>query len=183
MKKIITLMCCLMSVVFVTSSYAQDEYLLREGDVVQISVWGETTLQKEVKVLPDGSITFPLAGRTVVANTTTTDAAKKIEEKLKTYLPEPNVSLVVMAPDGYHAYVVGKVLKPGPISLGTPVTVLQALSLAGGVDKFADEDDIKIIREVADKKIILNIDYGQLLKGKNLDTNVTLMPNDTILVP
>lgn len=183
MKKFITLVYCLINIAFVSSSYAQSEYLLREGDSVQISVWGETTLQKEVKVLPDGSITFPLAGRIVVANTTTTEAAKKIEEKLKTYLPEPNVSLVVMTPDGYRAYVVGKVLKPGPISLGTPVTVLQAISLAGGVDKFADDDEIKIIREVGDKKIILNVDYSQLLKGKNLDSNVNLMPNDTILVP
>lgn len=171
------------SLVMSLSSFAQSEYLLREGDSVLVSVWGEATLQRDVKVLPDGSITFPLAGRVVVANTTTTEAAKKIEEKLKAYLPEPNVSLVVVTPDGYRAYIVGKVIKPGAISLGTPITVLQALSAAGGIDKFADGDDIKIIRSAGDKKTIINVNYDKLLKGQNLETDVYLMPNDTILVP
>ncbi len=183
MKNFITITISLCSFIFAATSYAQSEYVLHQGDVVQISVWGESTLQKEVKVLPDGSITFPLAGRIDVENTTPTAAAKKIEEKLKAFLPEPNVSLVVTSPDGYRAYVVGKVLKPGVISLGSPVNVLQALSLAGGVDKFAAEDEIKIIRDVDGKQVIFNVHYNKLLKGLELDTNIDLMPNDTVLVP
>jgi polysaccharide biosynthesis/export protein len=164
-------------------SFAADNaYLLNPGDALQISVWGEDSLQKEVKVLPDGSISFPLAGRVEVANATTAEAEKRVTEKLKNFLPDPQVTVIVASIEGNRAYVIGKVLKPGPILLTAPVTVMQALSLAGGLDKFADQSGVKILR-VDGTPTTIPVNYGKLLSGHQLESNVLLKTGDTILVP
>ncbi|WP_020168545.1 MULTISPECIES: polysaccharide biosynthesis/export family protein [Methylotenera] len=160
-----------------------ESYTLREGDVLDVSVWGEETLKKEVKVLPDGSITFPLAGRVDVSNATTTEVEKRITEKLKTYLPDPQVTVVISSIEGNRVYVIGKVLKPGPILLISPMTVMQALSQAGGLDKFADSDDLKVLRTTKGVQNTISVDYDDLINGKNLDSNILLKTGDTILVP
>ena len=158
-------------------------YKLNEGDILEVSVWGEDSLKKEVKVLPDGSITFPLAGRVEVANSTTPEVEKLITEKLKTYLPDPQVTVVISSIDGNRVYVIGKVLKPGPVLLSAPMTVMQALSLAGGLDKFADSDDLKVLRTVGSNQNVISINYDKLIEGKNLESNILLKTGDTILVP
>jgi polysaccharide biosynthesis/export protein len=160
-----------------------ESYTLREGDVLDVSVWGEETLKKEVKVLPDGSITFPLAGRVDVSNATTTEVEKRITEKLKTYLPDPQVTVVISSIEGNRVYVIGKVLKPGPILLISPMTVMQALSQAGGLDKFADSGDLKILRTANGVQNTISVDYDDLINGKNLNSNILLKTGDTILVP
>lgn len=167
-------------------AFAEDAnvYRLRQGDGVQISVWGEASLNKEVRVLPDGSVTFPLAGRVEVGNLTTSEAEKRITEKLKTFLPEPQVTVVVISTEGTRAYILGKVLKPGPILLTGPMTVLQALSMAGGLDKFANLSSVKILRTKADNsQEVLAVNYDRLMQGQELQSNVLLQSGDTILVP
>jgi polysaccharide biosynthesis/export protein len=168
-----------------TATYADNGeiYKLNQGDLLQISVWGEETLQKEVRVLPDGSITFPLAGRVEVANKTAPEIEKQITEKLKVYLPDPQVTVVVSNTEGNKAYVIGKVLKPGPVQLTGSTTVLQAISLAGGVDKFADLNTIKVLRGSGKAQSTLSVNYNSLLKGQNLDSNILLNSGDTVLVP
>jgi polysaccharide export outer membrane protein len=165
------------------STMADENYRLHYGDAVFISVWGEETLQKEVKVLPDGSITFPLAGRVDVENVTTVEAQKRITEKLKVYLNDPQVTVVVTSVEGNKAYVIGKVLKAGAIPLTGPTTVLQALSLAGGFDKFAELSKIKVLRNVNNKQTVTSVNYERLIQGQNLESNLLLQPGDTILVP
>jgi polysaccharide biosynthesis/export protein len=164
-------------------SVAEEAYRLHHGDSVFISVWGEETLNKEVKVLPDGSITFPLAGRVDVANATTSEAEKRITDKLKVYLADPQVTVVVTNVEGNKAYVIGKVLKTGPIPLTGPTTVLQALSLAGGFDKFANLSNIKVLRNVSGKQTATPVNYEKLIQGDSLGSNLLLQPGDTILVP
>jgi polysaccharide export outer membrane protein len=85
--------------------------------------------------------------------------------------------------DGARAYILGKVLKPGPIQMIGPTTVLQALSMAGGLDKFAEPDGIKVLRLDSSTQKIMPVHYNQLLQGKDLETNLQLLPGDTILVP
>ena len=165
------------------SAELPESYTLREGDVLDVSVWGEETLKKEVKVLPDGSITFPLAGRVDVSNATTTEVEKRITEKLKTYLPDPQVTVVISGIEGNRVYVIGRVLKPGPVLLFSPLTVMQALSQAGGLDKFADADDIKVLRDNNGVQNTISVDYDDLIEGKNLQSNILLKTGDTILVP
>ena len=165
------------------SAESNEAYKLNQGDVLQISVWGEESLQKEVRVLPDGSITFPLAGRVEVANATTPEIEKRITEKLKTYLPDPQVTVVISNIEGNRAYIIGKVLRPGAILITGPMTVLQAISLAGGLDRFADSDSIKVLRGSAGAQTVLPVNYDKLIKGQDLSSNVLLNTGDTILVP
>lgn len=165
------------------SAESIEAYKLNQGDVLQISVWGEESLQKEVRVLPDGSITFPLAGRVEVANATTPEIEKRITEKLKTYLPDPQVTVVISNIEGNRAYIIGKVLRPGAVLITGPMTVLQAISLAGGLDKFADSDSIKVLRGSAGAQTVLPVNYDKLIKGQDLSSNVLLNTGDTILVP
>lgn len=166
-----------------SSAAEMEPYQLQAGDVIYISVWGEKDLQKDVKVLPDGSITFPLAGRIEVSGHGTTDIEARVKEKLKAFFPEPQVTVSVLSTEGSKAYIIGKVLKPGPIPFTGPLTALQALSMAGGIDKFADSNDIRILRRTTDGQTTLRVPYERLLRGEELESNVQLMNGDTILVP
>jgi polysaccharide biosynthesis/export protein len=172
----------LMSLAVANAEPAQS-YKLRQGDLIQVSVWGEDKLQKESLVLPDGSITYPLAGRVEVVGLTSSEVEKRIAEKLKPYLPDPQVSVVIANISGYKAHVLGKVLKPGQVFMSGPMTVLDALSVAGGLDKFADRNGIKVLRNTPQGQKVLPVHYDQLMRGEHLETNVTLNPGDTILVP
>ena len=165
------------------SAESNEAYKLNQGDVLQISVWGEESLQKEVRVLPDGSITFPLAGRVEVANATGPEIEKRITEKLKTYLPDPQVTVVISNIEGNRAYIIGKVLRPGAVLLTGPMTVMQAISQAGGLDRFADADSIKVLRGNTGAQTVLPVNYDKLIKGQDLSSNVLLNTGDTILVP
>lgn len=159
-------------------------YKLHQGDVLQVSVWGEEKLQEPNLVLPDGSITYPLVGRIVVVGLTTQDVEQKIAEKLKKYLPDPQVSVVITTIAGNSVHVLGKVLKPGQILMAGPMRFLEALSIAGGFDKFADKEAIKVIRNTdGGQKAVPVGNYEQLIKGEHLEGNILLMPGDTILVP
>lgn len=160
-------------------------YRLRAGDQIAISVWGEDTLNlKDIIVLPDGTVTFPLVGTVVVAGLSTGEASALVADKLKSYLPEPQVTVIVSGVSGNLAYVIGKVAKPGPVLLQSPLTAMQALSLAGAMDKFADTDEIKVIRRAADgAQQVFDLHYDSLIHGRRLEANIVLQPGDTIVVP
>jgi polysaccharide export outer membrane protein len=160
-----------------------DVYRLHQGDKVLISVWREETLQKEVVVLPDGSVTFPLIGRVEVAGLSTPEVEQSITLKLKKYFPEPIVTVVIAGIDGNRAFVMGKVMHPGPLILNGPISVLQAISMAGGFDKFADESSIKVIRTKPDGQEILPVSYKDIISGRNISTNILLKAGDTLVVP
>ena len=160
-----------------------DGYQLRPGDAVLVSVWREDALQREVRVLPDGSITLPLVGRVDVGGLGTPEVEQRIAARLKEYFPEPIVTVVITGIEGNRAYVLGKVGKPGPMIMNGPTTVLQALSVAGGLDKFADEGAIKLVRNKAGRQEIMPVHYKDLISGRDMTTNVELKAGDTILVP
>jgi polysaccharide export outer membrane protein len=183
LKKIVFSM-LLTSVMSIGQVYAVEAtYKLKAGDSLNISVWGEETLQKDTKVLPDGSITFPLAGRIEVEGITAAEAESRVTEKLKTYLPDPQVTVVVSGIEGNQIFILGKVLKPGPVLMTGPMTVMQALSLTGGLDKFADLGAIKVLRNTKNGQTVFPVDYNALIKGQKLETNIILNAGDTILVP
>jgi len=158
-------------------------YRLRQGDSVLISVWREEALQREAIVLPDGSVTFPLIGRVEVSGLSTPEVEQRIILKLKKYFPDPIVTVVIVGIEGNRAFVTGKVMHPGPLIISGPITVLQAISLVGGFNKFADENGIKIIRAKADRQEILPVDYRDIVSGKDMSTNIQLKPGDTLVVP
>ena len=160
-------------------AYDSTHYKIRQGDVLDISVWGDGTLAKVIRVLPDGYISFPLAGNILVAGYSSSEVAVRITKKLKIYLPDPEVTVIVESTEGNKVYILGKVNKPGVISLQGPMTVLQALSTSGGFDRFADIDEIKVLRG----KKVLEVHYSDLMRGENLKSNYSLQADDTILVP
>ncbi|MBU0621565.1 MAG: polysaccharide biosynthesis/export family protein [Gammaproteobacteria bacterium] len=161
----------------------QEIYQLHQGDRVLISVWREATLQQEVVVLPDGSVTFPLIGRVEVAGLSTPEVEQRISAMLKKYIPDPIVTVVIVGIEGSRAYVTGKVLHPGSLIINGPITVLQAISLVGGLDRFADESGIKVIRATLTGQEILPVSYKDIVSGKNVSTNIKLKPGDTLVVP
>jgi polysaccharide export outer membrane protein len=159
-------------------------YHILPGDTLSVSVWGDDSMQmKDLQVLPDGSISFPLAGRVDAAGQTSTDVEHAIAERLKTYLKDPKVTVIITATSGSNVYIVGKIAKPGPVPLTGPLTVLQALSVGGLFDKFADTSNIKVLRNTAQGTTIFPVNYDELIKGRNLSSNIELLPGDTILVP
>lgn len=162
---------------------ADPAYRLNAGDNLLVSVWREDALQKEVRVLPDGSITIPLGGRIDVGGLGTQEIEKRIAAKLKDHFPDPVVTVVVTGIEGNRIYVIGKVAKPGPVVMTGRVSVLQALSMVGGLDRFADEGAIKVVRPADGAQAILPVSYKDLISGHDMRTNLLLQAGDTIIVP
>jgi len=159
-------------------------FTLRAGDVVQVTVWKEEGMDREIVVLPDGTITFPLAGTLSVAGLTPAKAQEVIKTALYRSIPDASVSLVVKAPLGHAINVTGQVAKPGEIVMGHSMTVMQALSQAGGLTAFADEDSIRVLRkDEGGTENAIAIPYEAIARGKDLDKNILLIPGDVIVVP
>ena len=166
---------------------AADSYKLNPGDQVEISVWNEDNLQKTITVLPDGMISFPLVGHLQAAGKSAAEIETTIAAKLDTYIADPEVNVTVTSTRGNVIFVVGKVLKPGPIVMIQSTTVMQALAMAGGLNEFASANSIKIIRrsglEGDATETLLKIRYSDLEKGNDLASNHILNYGDVIVVP
>jgi len=158
-------------------------YLIGPGDVLSISVWKEEGMQQEVLVKPDGRITFPLAGDIMAGGMTTLELTDAIVDKLKKYIPSPNVTVSVLKTTSNKIYVIGKVNRPGEFMATHFMDVLQALTLAGGLTPFADSDDIKIIRRTTDGQHVFDFDYDDVSEGSGLEMNIILKAGDTVVVP
>ena len=159
-------------------------YRLNPGDALSVSVWGEEKLKADkVLVLPDGSITFPLAGKVKVAGLDTTAVESKLAASLEKYIPDPKVTVVIIGTEGNHVFVQGKVLKPGSVQLSGQTDVLQVVSMAGGLDKFADTKGIKVVRRNGAKQEVLRVRYNDLISGDDMSTNYVLKAGDTLVVP
>ena len=126
------------------------DYRLNPGDIIEISVWKEPELQREVLLLPDGNIAFPLVGTVQAAGRTPSEIQAEVEERLTRFFPEPVVTVSILQVAGNKLYVTGQVNQPGQFTVDQPVDVLQAIALAGGLTAFADEADIYVLRRVQD---------------------------------
>lgn len=164
---------------------AQDasEFTIRPGDVLQVTVWKEEGMDRELIVLPDGTINFPLIGTIVVKDLTTVAAQNTIKEKLKQSIPDASVTVMVKAPLGHTVNIMGQVAKPGEIVMGRRMNVMQALSQAGGLTPYASEGSIVVLRDVNGEKKSIEYPYNDISRGRNLDKDVDLMPGDVIFVP
>ncbi len=160
-----------------------EDYQIEPEDVLEIYVWKEEQLQREVVVRPDGGVSFPLVGSITAAGKTTSALEADITKELSEYIPDAVVSVSIKELKGLRIYVNGKVKKPGEYTLGRYVDVLQALTLAGGVTPFADANDIRILRRENGKEVVYRFNYSQVEKGKNLSQNIVLKPSDVVIVP
>lgn len=159
-------------------------YLLAPGDALEISVWKEEGLQQQqILISPDGTIVYPLIGTITAAGRTINDLKELITVKLSDYIADPSVSVKLLGNQGNAIFVIGKVNKPGQVNAGRRIDVLQALSLAGGLTVFADDDDISIQRRTGDKVQVFPFDYSSVIDGDKLEQNILLEPGDTVTVP
>jgi polysaccharide export outer membrane protein len=169
---------------FYQTIFAETEkYLINPGDILEISVWNEDALKREVRVLPDGSIGFPLTGTITAAGRSVEDLKKELTEKLTEYIAEPVVNIAVKAAEGNAVYVTGQVKAPGKFIMTHPMDVMQILSLAGGLTPFAKGDDIVILRKSSKGAESIKFEYSDLEDGKGLAKNHVLKSGDVIVVP
>ncbi len=159
------------------------DYLIGPEDVLEITVWKEEGLKKEVLVRPDGGISFPLAGDMQAAGKSARQLQEEIAQRLGKFMSDPVVSVAILKIIGNKIYVIGRVNKPGEYAPGRYVDVLQALSMAGGLTAFAAENDIKVLRKESGKDLVFPFRYSQVKAGQNLDQNITLKGGDVVVVP
>jgi polysaccharide export outer membrane protein len=158
-------------------------YALGPEDVVQISVWKDEHLTREVVVRPDGMVSFPLVGDVQAEGKTAEELKAEITTRLSRFIPKPSVSVSVAKVVSYKVYVIGRVNRPGEFLVGHYTDVMQALSLAGGVTPFASENQIKVLRRVNGAQVVFPFAYGDALKGKGLEQNIILQRGDVVMVP
>ena len=166
-------------------------YRINPGDELEINVWREDQLQRTVKVLPDGSISFPLVGSIQGAGRTTKEIEQFISAGLAGKYVDgnvPDVTVAVRNPAGLQFSVIGKVKSAGTFTPGRYVTLLEALSLAGGADEFASLDNIVIIRKTEGGLVTIPARLSDILRSKSISAAaVRAIPmiesGDTVIVP
>jgi polysaccharide export outer membrane protein len=159
------------------------DYIIGPGDILDISLWRDDALTKQVVVLPDGKISYPLIGEIIAGGRTIGDLKSEIAEKLVPYVPEPVLNIEVKQVNSMILYVIGRVNSPGRFVLNANVNVLQALSIAGGLNPFAKRSKIKIFRKQGDQTKVFPFNYDEVVDGVNLGQNITLQRGDVIVVP
>lgn len=158
-------------------------YVIGENDILDIDVWKEKELTRSIPVRPDGKISLPLIGEIPASGMTPLQLQEDIARRLKDFLANPAVTVIVTDPRSHHFNVMGQVAKPGSYPLSQSTTVLDAISLAGGFRDFAKETKVYVLRNVAGTQTRLPFNYKDAIKGKNPEKNVVLQPGDTVVVP
>ena len=164
-------------------SAAMPDYRISAEDLLEISVWKEEDLQKEVIVRPDGGISFPLAGDVQAAGLTPEELERSISQGLQEFIPDAVVTVSVVEIRGLRIYVSGNVASPGQYTVGRYVDVLQAITLAGGLTPFADRNSIRVIRRDEEGERVFKFNFGQVQRGVKLEQNILLQPDDVVVVP
>ncbi|MGD0883713.1 MAG: polysaccharide biosynthesis/export family protein [Thermodesulfovibrionales bacterium] len=162
---------------------APENYIIGPGDVLDISVWKDESLTRSCIVLPDGFISFPLAGYVTAAGRTASQLKADLEARLTRYVPGVTLSLEVKQVNSLIIYVIGRVNNPGRFILNVDINVLQALSTAGGLNPFANKNKIKIFREGSTETTIYPFEYDQVIEGKRLEQNIYLRRGDVVVIP
>ena len=158
-------------------------YRLQPGDVIDVSVWKETELQREILIRPDGGFTFPLAGEVDTTGKTVEDVRAVLADSLKKFVPAPVVTVAVKTIGGNRIYVLGKVNHAGEFPFSNSLDVMQAISLAGGTTAFAALNDIVILRRQNGRQQAFNFHYSDVARGRDLAQNIQLQSGDTVVVP
>ena len=162
---------------------ASGDYRIGVGDVLNIQVWKEADLTRSVPVRPDGKISFPLLDDLQAAGLTPLELKLVLTERLKQYLSEPRVTVLVEEVNSYKVYVMGEVVTQGALVLKNKTDLLQVISLAGGFTAFAKKKEIIIIRNNGKNGARITVNYEKILSGKNPEQNLILEPGDTVVVP
>jgi polysaccharide export outer membrane protein len=159
------------------------DYIIGPGDLLSISVWRDDSLSRSVVVLPDGKIQFPLIGEIVAGGKSVAQLKQEFVGKLSSFVIDADISVEVKQSNSLFIYIIGRVNGPGRQMLVADTTVLQGLAMAGGLNPFAEKDDIKIFRQEKDRTLVYSFRYSQVVTGNYLDDNLLLKRGDVIVVP
>jgi len=168
--------------------FAQDadteRYAVQPGDTLEVSVWREEDLHRDVLVRPDGLFSFPLVGDIDANNKTVSQLTGEVAQRLQRFISDPVVTVTVKSIDGNKIYLLGQVNTPGAFVVNPRVDVMQALSLAGGTTPFASLNDIVIVRRNLDgSQRAMKFKYKDVERGRDLEQNILLESGDIVIVP
>jgi polysaccharide export outer membrane protein len=158
-------------------------YVIGAQDVLDISVWKEPEVSRVVPVRPDGKISLPLLNDVQAAGATPAQLAAQITDSLKKFVTNPQVTVIVTTINSQRVYILGEVSRPGAFPLLPNMTVLQALSSAGGFTQFAKEKGIYVLRNEDGKQVKHLFNYKEVIAGKKTEQDIVLKAGDTIVVP
>lgn len=160
-----------------------NSFVIGNDDVLAINVWKEPDISRSIPVRSDGKISLPLVGEVQAAGLTPLMLEKDIATKLKSYIAEPEVTVMVQQVNSQKFNILGQVAKPGTYVIANSPTVLDAIALAGGFRDFAKRKSIYVLRHGATGDTRLPFNYKDVSQGKNMAQNIKLQPGDTIIVP
>jgi polysaccharide export outer membrane protein len=159
-------------------------FIIGNDDHLAINVWKEPDLTRSIPVRSDGKISLPLVGELQASGRTPLELERDIATRLKVYITDPEVTVIVEAINSQKFNILGQVTKPGSYSLATAATVLDAIAAAGGFRDFAKQKAIYILRQNASgSETRIGFNYKEVISGKNPQQNIKLEPRDTIVVP
>ena len=183
MKKTVCILSLLILFNHVLCFAADNPYTFGPGDALEISVWKDEALSRQMVVPPDGIISFPLIGDIDTKNLSVTQLREMVTKKLSDYVPDATVTVMLMAASSLKAYVIGKVLKPGQFPIDLETNVMQILAMAGGLNPYADSKKILILRQKEGKTIKIPFNYKAVKKGERLEQNIVIQRGDVVVVP
>lgn len=165
------------------SAKAGKDYVIGADDVLDVSVWKEQELTRTLQVRPDGKISMPLLGDVQAAGLIPGQLAQSVSEKLKKYLTAPQVTVILTQINSQRVYVIGEVTRPGAYPVLPGMTILQAISSAGGLTQFANAKKIFLMRDEDHIQTKYPFSYKEVLDGRKAEENRTVKAGDTIVVP
>lgn len=170
------------------ASDVPSEFLLGSEDQIEINVWKNPDLSRVTLIRPDGYVSMPIIGDVQAAGLTAEALAAQITERLKGYIQNPSVSVNVKELNSYSVFVLGEVTKPGKYQLKSYVTVLQAISMAGGFTNYASKNRLQVVRVIESpghkrQEIHIPLKYDDLVSGRGEPGNIVLVSGDTVVVP
>jgi len=160
-----------------------DSFVIGNDDVLAINVWKEPDISRSIPVRSDGKISLPLVGEVQAAGRTPLKLEQDIASKLKNYISEPEVTVMVQQINSQKFNILGQVVRPGSYVIANSATVLYALALAGGFRDFAKQKNIYVLRQGPNGESRIPFNYKDVIQGKNMSQNIKLQPGDTIIVP
>ena len=158
-------------------------YIIAPDDVLSIDVWKEAEITRTVPVRPDGKISLPLLNDVQAAGLTAMDLASVISERLKKFIANPQVTVIVTTVNSQRIYILGEVPRAGVVPLLPNMTVLQAISSAGGFSQYANPKGVYVLRTENGQQVKHPFNYKEVVRGVNIQQNIVLKPGDTIVVP
>jgi polysaccharide export outer membrane protein len=158
------------------------DYVIGISDVLSVVSWRDKELSADVVVRPDGKISLPMLNDVPAAGMTPEQLAGAVQKAATKFVRDPGITVIVKEIHSRKVYVVGEVAKPGTVSLGNEMNVLQAIAEAGGFLETANKSDVVIVRTEEGKERRFKFNYNEVVRGRNVAQNIRLLPGDTILI-